>query len=397
MESNIKNKNDKFLVLWMFMLLFMTDISYITINSGSHISEITDFFFIILCFLMIIKNRRMSKLIILISVSLVCTIILTNSIFALSYYSFICKIWICYYFAKRYTIEAFADCYLLVMRIVAIGSLICWLFPKFFVNLSFFPQFVSSRGSTYRFLGVATIPFASHMQRRNFGPYWEPGTYQVYLCVALFLLLFVSEKKNKVFDLLLFILVEMTTLSGAALIPAGIMVAAYLLKEKNMKAFFAALSGCVLLAILFNTGLFDSILKKMSGTDSNSSYMFRWIGFEGAIRNFLMHPLFGSSFTEGQQVRDNLALQYLGISYGSNANTFANYFGYYGLFVGVFFLLSSYGFFKKICDSRMVCFIAFMGYFLSTSNENLINSLLIIVIALLGKYGQYRYEAISHQ
>ena len=377
-------------ILWILILIFMTDTSYLTINRSSFVSEIADIVIIIITIVCILKYLNITRMVLLLSISILITTMLTNSVFRLTYYTFIFSIWLCYYFVKNYTIEDFADYYLIIMKIVAVGSLICWFFPQFFVNLSFFPQFTSSAGATYRFLGVSTIPFATHMQRRNFGPFWEPGTFQVYLCVAIFLLLFVSRKKKKTLDLLLLIAVEMTTMSGASLIPAGLIVAAYLLKERNIKSFFGVLAGCILILILTDTGLFDSIFLKMTGEDSNSSFMFRWIGFEGGIRNFLSHPLFGASFGEAQQLRNELGLRYLGIPYGSNTNTFANYFGSYGLFVGIFFLTATYRFFKKTCNASIfVYIIVFTGYFLSTSNENLTGSLLIIVIAMLGWYGTH--------
>ncbi len=382
-----KNRIKWDLIGWLIVIIFMTDTSYISINGNGTVSDFADAIIILLTLICIIKKMRITKLVLFLSVSVLCTTILTGSIFRLTYYTVIFSIWFCFYFAEKYTIQDFAEYYLMIMRIIAIGSLVCWLFPKYFVSLSFFPQFTSSTGATYRFLGITTIPFATHIQRRNFGPFWEPGTYQVYLCVAIFLLLFVSKKKNKTFDLILFLIAEVTTMSGASVIPAGIMLAAYLLKERNMKSFFAVLLGCIVMAIMFDSGIFDSIILKITGEDSNSSLLFRWIGFEGGIRNFLAHPLFGSSFGEAQAVRDELALNYIGITYGSNTNTFANYFGSYGIFIGCFFLIASYQFFKKICLSRSVCVIAFVGYFLSTSNENLTGSLLVIVIAMLGWYG----------
>lgn len=376
------------LILWMLFLILMTDTSYIAINSNSLITEIADTIIIAITLICILKNRSITMWILFLSISILLTTILTNSVFRLTPYAFISSLWICYYFVKKYTIQDFAEYYLKIMRVIAVGSLICWIFPQFFVNLAFFPQFTSSAGATYRFLGITTIPFTTHMQRRNFGPFWEPGTFQVYLCVAVFLLLFVTKKEKKMLDLLIFIAVEMTTMSGASLIPVGIILAAYLLKERKMKSFFSVLAGCILIMILTDTGLFDNIFLKMTGEDSNSSFMFRWIGFEGGIRNFLAHPLFGSSFEEAQQLRNELGLKYLGIPYGSNTNTFVNYFGSYGLFAGVFFLTATYRFFKKVCNSSTtVCFIAFVGYFLSTSNENLTGSLLIIVVAMLGRYG----------
>ena len=338
---------------------------------------------------MIFFNKRISIFIFLLSISILITTFLTNSIFRLTYYSLICKIWLCYYFSRNYSVKEFAGCYIHIMRIVTIASLICWLFPQIFANMQIFPQFTSSAGANYRFLGVTTIPILEHMQSRNFGPFWEPGTYQVYLCVGIFLLLFVLESKLKISDLILFIITELTTLSGASLIPVGLMLAAYLLKRKNLKAFFVVLIGSIVILIMLDTGTFDGILLKLTGEDNNSSFLYRWIGFEGGIKNFLAHPLFGSSFEDAQQVRNALAIKYLGSDYGSNTNTFANYFGSFGIFVGLFFLSSSYQFFKKICSSRIVSIIAFIGYFFSTSNENLTGSLLILIIAILGRYGIY--------
>lgn len=391
--STKKGRIDWCLCILMIFIIFMTDTSYLTINASTRIADAAGLLIILVSIGWIvrdclIKRKQVKRMLIFLTMSICCTIILTESLFGLSYYMFIFEIWFCYLFAKAYSIEEFSHYYLSVMRIVAIGSLVCWLFPRFFVQLSFFPKFTSSVGAEYRFLGLTTIPFKTHMQRRNFGPFWEPGTYQVYLCMAIFLLLFVEDKKNKTFDLVLFIITELTTMSGASLLPAGLMLAAYLLKERKLKSFFAVLIGSAVIMLLIDTGLFDGIFLKMTGQDSNSSFMIRWIGFEGGIRAFLAHPLFGASFAEIKQIKDELGLKYLGIYYGSNTSTFANYLAYYGLFVGMFFFASSYRFFKKICGKGIVGLIAFTAYFLSTSNENLIGSLLIITAALLGFCGE---------
>lgn len=395
--NTIEKPVNKIWIMYIEVLfvIFMTDVSYISINESSIIVDVTKFaiIFVSLYFVIlecIFKRMPIRIMLLLLSFSVFCTIFFTGVLFKLSFYVFVAELWFCYLFSRKYTIKDFTHCYLILMRIIAVGSLICWLFPQFFVSINIFPKFTSSVGAEYRFLGVATIPLKTHMQKRNFGPFWEPGTYQVYLNMAIFLLLFVEERKKKAFDIVLFIITDLTTMSGASLLTLGLIISAYLLKDRKIKTFITVLSSSVIITVLMNTVLFNGILLKMLGQDRNSSLMFRWIGLEGSIRAFLLHPLFGAPYTEILQIKNELALKYLGIFYGSNTSTFTNYYAYYGFFVGSFFLVASYMFFKKICKKGIVGMIAFAAYFFSTSNENLIGSLLIITVASLGFWGNLK-------
>lgn len=133
-----KNRIKWDLIGWLIVIIFMTDTSYISINGNGTVSDFADAIIILLTLICIIKKMRITKLVLFLSVSVLCTTILTGSIFRLTYYTVIFSIWFCFYFAEKYTIQDFAEYYLMIMRIIAIGSLVCWLFPKYFVSLSFF-------------------------------------------------------------------------------------------------------------------------------------------------------------------------------------------------------------------------------------------------------------------
>ena len=70
--------------------------------------------------------------------------------------------------------------------------------------------------------------------RRNCGPFWEPGQFGVYLCIALFFNLFI-EKQRLRFANLFFVIALLTTCSTGAYMAGFFMMAVYaVLKSRNV-------------------------------------------------------------------------------------------------------------------------------------------------------------------
>ena len=368
------------------LLVYLTDCSFVSINSSAIISvgsKIILLGWAILLFVnnLILKRKKVHVGILFVTMSIFISASFADAIFSFGYYQFvIAALWIAYFMADEFSLEDFSFYYCILMRIIACVSILGVFFSKIIVKLSFIPTFTSPVGIQYKFLFFTTVPFPEHIAARNFGPFWEPGTYQVYLCIALILVLFVEKNNKKVLDVSLLCIAGVMTLSGAILIPFIIIFATYALCEKNSKALGLVLLVCVTLIVSKNLGLLDSILIKLSGQDSNSSLMFRWIGLEGGVRAFLHNPIFGCTPQINNDIKSALAMKYLGNSYGSNANTFANYFGYFGGFVGCYFMINSFRCWKSIFNNAIYGFLIMIAYLMCTSNENMTASLLVCCI-----------------
>ena len=214
------NKSKLKLYLLTAFIVFITDSLIFEINVNTTVIAVKRYGVIIVAILMAIYNRNKLKGKISIHLLLLTIFPLISSLLAgyllngYYYYSFIAGIWIGLLYANRYSLSEFAEAFCQIMRVVCIASLVCFIFRDVLVNVSIFPIIESSKGNSYRWLGVISIPIKIHQRARNFGPFWEPGTYQIYTNMALLLSLFVLKNNRKAIDALIFTLTGFSTLSG---------------------------------------------------------------------------------------------------------------------------------------------------------------------------------------
>jgi len=300
-------------------------------------------------------------------------------------YSYITQI-ACFLFALsfsyEYRMEKFIEKYLFVMKIIAITSLVGYLIGDLLVKVDIIPTITNSTGKSFKSLIFTNIPLTSFSRRRNWGPFWEPGVFQVYLNIALFFSLFSSSNKSKI-DSVLFLLTLLTTLSGAALIPAILIIGAYLFEKKNLKSgSFVILLGCLLFWFMV-TGMYNEILSKIFGGVQNTSFAHRYVSIIANFKSFLRHPFFGASPEYQDELRSRMLYSLVGMNSSGTTNTFISYFSYYGGFVGSVILYRHWKFVKAQVKSNLAAVMVFIAIFIATSNENLTASLLICVLPFL--------------
>ena len=384
-----RQKNDKLLLLLTIIIVFITDSLFFAINIQSSVQLFKRTSVIALAVLMfvyhiVIRKRLVNIHILLITVSALLSSFLAGYLFnGYYYYTFIACGWIGYIYSRYYSIEDFSSAFCKIMRVVAVLSFIVFLVGGSLADSGIFPIITSSKGNQYAFLGFTNIPMTLHHRTRNYGPFWEPGTYQIYLNIALYLALFVEKKNNKVIDSIIFVGTGLSTRSGIVLIPMLLILAAYTFEIRNIKTFVAILALIVGIYIIIWLGLFDRALAKITNEDGTNSLIYRWIGLVGGLQGFLRNPLFGSPPSVNDDLKMQLAQLYLGSNYSSAVNTFANLLGYFGAYIGGYFLVSSYKVFSSVNRQKMSAVIAFIAFVLATSNENMTTSLFFIVFCFL--------------
>lgn len=390
MLNTIQDKREKYLYLMTFVVIYLTDSLLFATNNSQIFIYAKRFGVILIDLIMLLfqpKSNRLRVPVFLLGMS--CSILI-SSFFAgrffngYSYYTMIAIIWFGYLFSERYSFHGFADSFCTIMRLIAIVSLVCWLSNAVVRTISFLPTITNVLGLQYKCLFLTNVPVKVNLARRNLGPFWEPGAFQVYLIVALYFTLFIRKNKKKWIDTGIFIATALSTLSGAALIPIILLISAYLFDNKNIKGFALSIASGLFLVLLMSTGGFEEIMHKLSGDNSTNSLAFRVVALEGAWKGFLSNPLFGSSPEQNDLIKSVLSQQYIGSDYSSNANTFVNYLAYYGIYVGGFMILNSFRLALRSVDSKVSAIIVFLAYFLTTSNENMTSSLLIGVLAIYG-------------
>ncbi len=391
MES-LSNKNikvGKWAYFMAFIIIYLTDSLFFATNGMRAIIAVKRIGVVLIAGLMLlraetVKKQKYDVIMFFLSSSVLASMALARNVAdGYSYYTMVACLWFGYLYSREYSLEQFSHCYCNIMRIIAIVSLVVWLFETQIASIGAIPTITNTVGARYKMLFLTAIPLRGGNIGRNMGPFWEPGVYQVYLNIALFFSLFIQKNRLRIFDCILFIITCITTKSGAALAPIILLLAAYTFEKKHIKTFFAvAVMGGVMF-MMFNTGMFEDITTKMAGEAETNSITYRWIGIEGSIYGFLNNPLFGSTPLKNELIKQELAMKYLGQWYASNTNTFLNYFAYYGILVGGFMLVRSYKLFRNNMKSWVGALLAFSAYFISTSNENMMASLLIVTLAFL--------------
>jgi len=384
-----RQNNDKLLLLLTIIIVFITDSLFFAINIQSSVQMFKRISVIALAVIMFVYHIFLRRRLVNIHILLITGSALTSSFLAgylfngYYYYTFIACAWIGYVYSRYYSLEEFSSVFCKIMRVVAVLSFIVFLVGGSLADIGIFPIITSTKGNQYAFLGFTNIPMRLHHRTRNYGPFWEPGTYQIYLNVALYLALFVEKKNKKVIDSVIFVGTGLSTLSGGVLFPMLLIFAAYTFEKKNMKTFVAILVLFIGIYLIIWSGLFDRALAKITGEDGTNSFLYRWIGLVGGLQGFLRNPLFGSPPSVNDDLKMQLAQQYLGSKYSSNINTFANLLGFFGAYIGGYFLVSSYTVFSSASRQKISAVIAFIAFVLATSNENMTTSLFFVVFCFL--------------
>lgn len=190
----------------MFVIIYITDTLMFATNSVCAFLYVKRFGVIFIAAAMVLyrnaKNREgIQPVIIFLSGSIMISAILAGRFTTgYSYYTMIACIWLAYLFSREYSVEQFSYCFCRVMRIIAIVSLIGWLFASMITSVGAIPVITNTVGVKYKNLFLTVVPVLAHHAKRNMGPFWEPGAYQVYLNVALYFTLFIEKHKKKALD-----------------------------------------------------------------------------------------------------------------------------------------------------------------------------------------------------
>ena len=282
-------KVNKWSYVMAFIIIYLTDSLFFATNGMREIIAVKRIGVVVIAGLMLlraetIKKQKYDLIMFFLSCSVLASMALARNVAqGYSYYTMVASLWFGYLYCREYSLEQFSHCYCNIMRIIAVVSLIGWLFASEIISIGAIPTITNTVGVRYKMLFFTCIPTSMSLIGRNMGPFWEPGAYQIYLNVALFFSLFIQKNRFRILDCILFIIACITTKSGAALAPIALLLAAYTFEKKHIKSFFAVFLLSVLIVVLFNTGMFNDITEKMAGDAETNSITYRWIGIEGAI------------------------------------------------------------------------------------------------------------------
>lgn len=192
------------------------------------------------------------------------------------------------------------------------------------------PYSVVYSENSYRYHDFFELYFSYHYNEalpRLSGLFWEPGAYQIYLNIALFLYVF-ERKKNKIelAILLISILFAQSTLGYCI---AALLIAMHL----SMNGFFNKKSKTIVRAIGLLVALIVACFVVYKKVEATSGYMdgsatLRFLDIVNGLKVFSNHPLIGTGFGNEQEFK---ALDYFGRGSSNGLLSYAYMTGLVGL------------------------------------------------------------------
>lgn len=190
------------------------------------------------------------------------------------------------------------------------------------------------------------------MELRNYGIFWEPGGYQIFLSIAL--LLIISEKEINIYHFIIIITTLLTTQSTTGYLILSVILILYYKKISTrfkgyMKYIIIALLLIALIIIIYS----NNISSKLTLSEDNGSLIQRTGDLEAGIKLFFYYPLFGYGNTDiATRVGKSLFNRF------SNSNGLLSMLFVYGLpFTILYFFFSIKNLNKLLCTSKVKEFI----------------------------------------
>jgi hypothetical protein len=401
MESRILKDNKYLLYLLMFIIIYVSDDTYLFRAAGTFeiFTTIKYVIYYLLTFFMFFRYSKLLKksdglLLTLIIGLLVFTSIINIDLRGGSIYQ-ITTIILSLLLVKRIQLSIFVDLYCRFMYFFAITSLLVMLITNVYSGIvSYFPLITNTIGRDSHFLFLFVT---GEGPLRNMGIFREPGVYMIYLNIALMFTLYYNNKLNKKY-IFTFLICIITTASTAGIIVAGILMSSILItsnnnftrKEKRLLLLFPILFG---IFFIINQAQSDLIFDKLS-EDSAAfavSTMARvaslFVPLKMLFSSFFTF-IFGSGLTNFSILFEEQSRITFGIPFtadGTATNTIMNKFATYGFLFGTIYMVGIYRFCKKTLPKqplkKLIFFVLLLMMF---SNEDVRNSFLFNMIFFYG-------------
>ncbi len=268
------------------------------------------------------------------------------------------------------------------LRFIAVFSTICVILAPV-VRILPFPELNVGNGVIYKNLLFTNVSLLSD---RNYGPFWEPGAFQLYINWAV---LYEIRNKHifKIRDIIIFAICLITTRSTAGFLIFAIIIVYFFINRRSEKGAntgygqvlliiisLAALVVFVMKSEAISGDVFDKVAVLNEGTDeinsANYSTLTRIYSVPASIEVIKSHPIFGVGI---DQLKIEIFKTHEIIS---NTNSILSMPATFGILPGLlYFLLFIKASFKKYRKTilNILFFVILLAMF---STENMIASLM---------------------
>lgn len=328
-------------------LVFCTDSALVNTNSDRMWARVSWVLILVGAVYFIPKAKyRQSQCLYLILISIgILFSMLVNVGFDVNSIQRLVIIWMACAISLTVNYDDFMSYFIKFIRFLAIFSVLCVLFAPI-IRILPFPDMNVGNGILYKNLLFTNVSLTSD---RNFGPFWEPGAFQLYINWAVF-----YEVRNphrfSVKDMLIFAICLLTTQSTAGFLIMGIILLFYLCSRFSKKQQGGSVIQTIILVlsiglivgfVFVSEELSGNIFNKLTAFQENSdeinsenvSTMSRIYSVPACISAIYSHPIFGVGIEGLKEITMNL--------YGivSNTNSILGFMATFGVIPGTLYVL----------------------------------------------------------
>lgn len=371
------------LILLVLTMIFCTDSALVNTNSERIWARLSWIVIIILSVFFLSKAKLGGKRIALLigfSIPILASMLINDGIY-INYIQRIIIIWLGCAIARSVDYHSFMRVFIKTMKLIAIVSLLGIFLKPILIALPL--PHMHCGTNTFVNLILTNVSVTS---TRNYGPFWEPGAFQLYLNWAIFYEIRYKDA-FKIKDLILFVIAIITTHSTGGIMILTLIIVYYVLfcRQNNgirnniwPKILTIATAISVVFVFLSKPELSDAFFGKLYALQDNtneinsdnvSSYT-RLYSIHASIDAIKTSPIFGLGITGIKE----LAMETYGIT--SNTNSILAFAATFGLLPGILYFLLFVRTTKCIATSIYSAFIIFCILIAMFCTENMIVSLI---------------------
>ena len=287
-----------------------------------------------------------------------------------------------YLFTLFVSYQEFKDVFLSIVRFLAVYSLITFALGIILPDLIAFLPAVEKNGTLYYntvFSVVSNTSFVS----RNFGIFWEPGAFSIFLNVALYFELF--ENKFNAKHILLLAVTILSTVSTLGIVCMVILFAAFLTTDKyvsssRIKSLIVTVGALGLVVLILYGGdfIYNTFNKlDMSGTTINESTAVRINAIIYPGSAFLESPIFGVGYDDYLFIQERFCDSMATCS-------FINWLCLFGILGGIIPVVGCIRFFTINNHNFLTNCALFVFTMFLFSTENFIQIIFIYILLFFG-------------
>lgn len=258
----------------------------------------------------ILRDRRMLVLLLATAVMLIPMVVKRD--WQLMYFSILLGVYFAVFLSYFITLKELAKWYVVTMSVLGAWSVICSYFLRIFVDNGTFavPLVTNSIDILFHNFFLAVVP-DTFVKNRNFGIFREPGVYQFFLLMGLYLNLYVTEWRDQRYFWAvngILAVTMVTTFATGGIIELCLLTVIvffdkgwYADKRARIAALVLALAVAAFLGgnLALHTGIYyeirDMVMKFVENPESTGA---RLGSIAVGVENFFRHPLFGSKVSE---------------------------------------------------------------------------------------------------